>query len=72
MSHESSNLSLEEIQHKLEKAEQFRKNELAKKLELIHNTEEKISKAHEKKQIIEQEHFSKISKEIENKLHTAD
>lgn len=52
MSHESSNLSLEEIQSKLEKAEQFRKNELAKKMELIH-TDQKISKAHEKKQIIE-------------------
>jgi|APCry1669190327_1035288.scaffolds.fasta_scaffold33675_1 hypothetical protein len=52
MSHESSNLSLEEIQSKLEKAEQFRKNELAKKIELIH-TDEKISKAHEKKLIIE-------------------
>ena len=60
MSHESINLSLEEIQQKLEKAEQFRKNELAKKLENIHSEEEKIIKALEKKQFNEYEHFLRL------------
>jgi hypothetical protein len=44
---------------------------LAKKLENIHS-EKKILRAQGKKLIIEQEHFSKLSKEIENKLLSAD
>ena len=40
-------------------------------LENIHS-EEKILRAQGKKLIIEQEHFSKLSKEIENKLLSAD
>jgi hypothetical protein len=44
MSHESSSLSLQDIQQKLEKVEQFRKNELAKKLENIHSKKKSLLK----------------------------
>ena len=52
MSHESSNLSQEDIQQMLEKAEEVRKNELAKNFGNIHSEEEKIFKALEKSNLM--------------------